>query len=99
MLSQRIWIKGTQRQIGIKIHRILIKIALRPIIEEIGPSGEGIELLELIRREQLAEGLVGGAAAARLQRLELGVELGDAGVEFGDFVGLARVGVKEVLVF
>jgi hypothetical protein len=33
-----------------------------------------------------------------LEVLQLGVELGDAVVEFGDFVGLSRVGLEEVLV-
>lgn len=80
-------------QIGVEVHRVLVEVAFRTVVEEIR-SRERVEFLELIRCEQLAERLVG----ACLKCLQLGVELCDPVVELRHFIRLSRIGLEKILV-
>lgn len=57
-------------------------------------GGEGVKLVEFLRQE-FGKGLI----LTCPERIEFGGELGDAVVEFGNFIRLTSVRLQQILVF
>lgn len=83
-----------QGKLRVQVHGTLFKVGVGTVVEHL-MGREGVELVEFVGHQHLAEGLV----LTCPEGVELGAEFRYPVVELAHLVGLPRVRLEEILVF